>query len=295
MKIKFKSAFSLIELSVVILVIGILVVGITTGSRIISEAKIKSARALTKSSPVNSINDLVLWNDSISEDSFSNSSTIEDGTTVNTWQSLNPQTATKNNLIGAAIYLKKGINGLPTMQFNNPLPPSNNNLIGSSHYFNSSQNVSSVLNITYFMVLKTTDVTSSNIQSLMATDGAWVNGCVHFFIQSNVFAGVTNNEASDLHSSSISSGKVYMVTFRVINDISEIFINGVSAGSRSSGLIINNKNMRLNIGYWNEPGNNSTNARLFNGQIGEIIAFKRGVTETERQAVESYLKAKWGI
>jgi len=46
-----KLAFSLIELSVVILVIGILVIGITKGSRIISEAKIKYAMALAQASP----------------------------------------------------------------------------------------------------------------------------------------------------------------------------------------------------------------------------------------------------
>ena len=49
---KLKLGFSLIELSVVILIIGILVLGVTQGSRILTEVKLKSAIALTTSSPV---------------------------------------------------------------------------------------------------------------------------------------------------------------------------------------------------------------------------------------------------
>ncbi|MCE3255904.1 MAG: hypothetical protein K0R25_1398 [Rickettsiaceae bacterium] len=56
-----KLAFSLIELSVVILVIGILVVGITKGMSIMRSAKLQSAQSLTQSSPVALIDGLKLW------------------------------------------------------------------------------------------------------------------------------------------------------------------------------------------------------------------------------------------
>ena len=61
MKNHSKLAFSLIELSVVILIIGILVLGVTQGSRMMYEAKLKSAISLTQSSPVISMENLVLW------------------------------------------------------------------------------------------------------------------------------------------------------------------------------------------------------------------------------------------
>ena len=60
---KNNKAFSLIELSIVILVISLLVVGVTKGSRLMSEAKLKSAQALTSSSPVNAMTGVVLWLD----------------------------------------------------------------------------------------------------------------------------------------------------------------------------------------------------------------------------------------
>jgi len=40
-------AFSLIELSIVVLIVGILIAGVTQGSRLIRESKVKTARTLT--------------------------------------------------------------------------------------------------------------------------------------------------------------------------------------------------------------------------------------------------------
>lgn len=50
MKNKFNKAFSLIELSIVILIIGILVAGVTSSSRLINQMRLTSARTLTQSS-----------------------------------------------------------------------------------------------------------------------------------------------------------------------------------------------------------------------------------------------------
>jgi prepilin-type N-terminal cleavage/methylation domain-containing protein len=60
-RINFKKAFSLIELSIVVLIIGILVAGITQSSRLVSMMKIQSARSLTINSPVASIKGLTIW------------------------------------------------------------------------------------------------------------------------------------------------------------------------------------------------------------------------------------------
>ena len=60
-------AFSLIELSIVILIIGILIAGVTQGSRLVRESRVKTAQTLTQSSDVSSIKDLVLWLDATKE------------------------------------------------------------------------------------------------------------------------------------------------------------------------------------------------------------------------------------
>ena len=70
MKLRKITAFSLIELSIVILVIGLLIAGAIQGSNMISKAALSSARTLTESSPVNSIRSLFIWFDSTSKANF---------------------------------------------------------------------------------------------------------------------------------------------------------------------------------------------------------------------------------
>ena len=56
-KIRFKLGFSMIELSVVILIIGVLIGGILASQRIVAKFRITIAQTLTISSPVNGIPD----------------------------------------------------------------------------------------------------------------------------------------------------------------------------------------------------------------------------------------------
>ncbi len=56
-----QKAFSLIELSIVILVVGILITGVIQGSNMVKKSQLQSARNLTTSSPVSGIKDLMLW------------------------------------------------------------------------------------------------------------------------------------------------------------------------------------------------------------------------------------------
>lgn len=56
-----KQAFSLIELSIVILIIGILVAGVTQSSRLVRQIKLYSAQSITRSSDINSIGEMVFW------------------------------------------------------------------------------------------------------------------------------------------------------------------------------------------------------------------------------------------
>jgi len=121
-----KQAFSLIEISIVLLIIGILVAGIVSGKEMISEARIKAAQAASKRSPINKIPDLAVWLDSSAENAFKTSSKdnpticngmfdstsvaygnpigdkidaiklvnhneIEDGDLICAWQDINPQ------------------------------------------------------------------------------------------------------------------------------------------------------------------------------------------------------------
>ena len=82
-------AFSLIELSIVILIIGILVAGVTSSSRLITRMKVITAQNLTRNSPVSSIKDLAMWYETSLDESFDNAEESEDSPITN-WFDLNP-------------------------------------------------------------------------------------------------------------------------------------------------------------------------------------------------------------
>ncbi len=94
MKNKHKSkglrAFSLIEISIVVLIVGILIAGITQSSRLISLARINTAKSLTQGSPASSIPNMSVWFESASDSVFDNSN-IEDGDKVKAWNDIKLQ------------------------------------------------------------------------------------------------------------------------------------------------------------------------------------------------------------
>ena len=150
----FKKAFSLIELSIVVLIIGILIAGITSGSRLVRNSKLASAAQFTKSSDVNSIPDLVLWLEPTMPNSFaidpasstgslealpgSNYNKLTDKNNANyikdtdypsdldyisRWNDINPRATSKKSVVqdynsNRPRYVANAINGLPALRFN---------------------------------------------------------------------------------------------------------------------------------------------------------------------------------
>ncbi len=97
-KYQLKKAFSLIELSVVVLIIGILIAGITQSSRLVRAMKLNTARSLTRSSDVASIKNLTAWFDATAEGVLSSSCTTGSASTNlnNTGRSFNTNTTNGN-------------------------------------------------------------------------------------------------------------------------------------------------------------------------------------------------------
>jgi prepilin-type N-terminal cleavage/methylation domain-containing protein len=119
---KASKAFSLIELSIVILIIGIIVAGITQSSRLVTQSKLKSAQNLTSSSPVAGIKSVALWLEPTLDASFPSS--LDDEAFITQWNDTNPQTPSKLYAIPASAsssaniaYDSNGINGLPSIKF----------------------------------------------------------------------------------------------------------------------------------------------------------------------------------
>jgi prepilin-type N-terminal cleavage/methylation domain-containing protein len=121
---KNKLGFSLLEISVVLLIIGILLASVTAGRNLLKQSRLTSAKSLTNSSPVNSVGlftpggGLVLWLEPTLDKS------IEEiyrygGKTVGKWRNItNEFSGQAITSSGTPLYNSSGINHLPSITFN---------------------------------------------------------------------------------------------------------------------------------------------------------------------------------
>ena len=278
-----KLAFSLIELSVVILVIGVFVVGVTQGTKMLNSANLASAKSLTQGSPVASIENLVMWLETTSDKSFKageNINTAFGATgTITSWNDISLQATSPNNATqsGASFrprYVVNGINGLPAINFD-----------GIDDYLN--WNGTSLVNSNYTVFVVE--------QRRRSTYNYFISGINLVGNNSALILGYRSNTK---------------VTFaQYINDY-DIIISGYTSPIPTIHSFTFNsaigKNYYLNgqipsggtcITTNCKTGLSSYTARLgeYSGDIGEIIVFNKFLSNIERTSVEDYLKTKWRI
>ena len=93
-----KNAFTIIELSIVILVISVMVVGVATGKSLITKARLANAKSLTRQSVINDMgDDLIAWYETSLEGSFKESETKTDGSAITLWKDSNKNAVNKND------------------------------------------------------------------------------------------------------------------------------------------------------------------------------------------------------
>lgn len=294
------SAFSLIELSVVILIIGILVAGVTQSSRLIKSMNLSSARTQTLSSPVSSISGVIGWWEASLEKSFGGSEPEEDsdgGTGgVGTWYDINPQSSYKNNATAIATANRPGyttgsssINGLPTLQFNGTdqyLMFDGTSIANSNYSIFVVEQRSGAFGMG-FMVAGTGDGATDN-QLLQVgyrddTNLTWGQLGNDYNIDVDAYSLPTPRIHSMVFNSTASSPKVYYIngTAQTLNDTygSAVGTQGLTAYDNAS------------FGLYGTAPNDS----YYAGNIGEIIIFNRALKTEERRSIEAYLSKKWKI
>lgn len=291
---KTNHAFSLIELSIVILIIGILVAGVTQGSRLVTQIRVNSAKTQTQSSPVNSIKDLTLWLEPtmyLGITSPTNGNDPDTTDIVSSWNDLNPQTATKNNATQSTnasrpSYVSNGINNLPSLKFDGV----DDNLILSNIFSQS---------FTVFAVIKTS-VAGTNGPAYAGQPVLWgdrqLSGYdgIPMAVSGGViktFNGTTESTLGGTTTVSDNNAHVAVATRNMTSGARTLYVDGVSNGSDSSGaagIVLNDAPTIL-------IGGDSIDGRYYQDYIAEIIAFDRVLKNEERKAVESYLGKKWGI
>lgn len=298
---KFKTAFSLIELSIVILIIGILVAGVTQSSRLVKQMRLNSARAITQSSAVSSIKNLVVWFEPTLESSFAS---LNDGDVVALWNDNNPQSTQKNNLVQATsgvqpTYVTDGIGGLPSLKFN----VAGNFLRASGLSMTESYTIFTVFSTDY-------NAAAQDLFNIIYDVDTLPNGNAGTGIIMELQTSLTmralhrtpvggSGGDSNVSTSAISLNKNYILSYvRNFSAASATlwfnntaFIGGGATTPAVTGGSFNQPVSYLIVGVLND----TIGARNFSGMISEMLIFDRALKQSEIDDVEAYLSKKYGV
>ena len=286
------SAFSLVEISIVVLIISIVMAGMLKASSLIPKSRLKSAQTLTQNSPVKDISGLAMWYETSLPDSFIVTEAL-DGTAISTWYDNNPNAVVKNNATQAVvanqpIFYDNIFNyGLPAIRFD-----------GSNDYMTFDGTALTNTSYAIFVVEQRRSNGSNNYFMGGSSTSAYAN----------LILGYLSN--SELRHSHYTDQLLYSSIPSYANPTPRIhtFIFNNLGGTSASGKR-----------YWlNGSGSSSTTnasdalqitpitsyagsaigrafSHYFNGDIAEIIIFSRNLTTQERLGIESYLGKKYGV
>lgn len=290
------SAFSLIELSIVILIIGVLIAGVTQASRLVRQSKLTTAKTLTQSSAVNSIKGLILWLEPTMDNSFISTEAV-DGATLSKWYDLNPQLSLPNTFTaGSGItYKASSTNSLPAVAF------ADNNTSFAGTYLDAPFSA-----YTIFYVARSTNLAAENTVLYDGTSGT--NG----FGVSLTSAGLTKvtygvSTTFNFGLTAASAGAADIISITI--DPNSVLGLAVATPSvkayKNGGGVSSDTAKTITLSNWVNPastgalriGNSTASSTTtdFIGEISEVIVFDNVLKKADRQEVEKYLSKKYAI
>ena len=285
-----KKAFSLIEISIVILIIGILVASISNGIDMFKETKLTNARNLTLSSRVSRINGLVAWFETTLSNNFSYGTTtyndidnLKENTYVNRWKDINPLSIQKNHAIQNTQANQPKIiidskSSLPMVNFTT----------ASSQFFYLPDGTVPYKNSEYTVIIVSQPHAFCGCVVLGSGNGATNQSNSFKYNTGGYFINFWWNSASDLLiSNSVVLNKTNIITITYNQSQRFGYFNG---NLKATSSVTNRASTPIN----NRIGSR-TGAEYFTGNIAEIIIFDRAIHDSERNDIEKYLSKKWSI
>ncbi len=293
---KLNRAFSLIEISIVVLIIGLLVAGVIKGKELYVKTKLASARSLTSSSGINAIPNLKVWYETTSASSFNTASgqPVSEGQAIASWNdnkiSLNSDkiNVTQSNSTFQPIYVENGIGGLPSLRFDG----ADDRLFIANAPIKKGDD-------TYTMVA-VWQATDSSVpivgRAVISEDNKKSSEAAILFIRnSSTIAFGGRNNAFDVNIGSITNQNI---TQMIINnnqaDNVSIYHNSNNATKGTNNIGLANKDL-LNICGVNFYVGATHGGQYFKGLISEVMIFDRDLKASEVAKINSYLSQKYGI
>ncbi len=282
-----KQAFTMLELSVVLIIIATLMIFVTLGNNLVKVTDLANARYLTKTSPVKDIEGLVAWYETTLPESLKMEETI-DGSKISTWYDINPNLAAeqKNNLTkiqnNSTKFVKNGINKLPSIFFQGQ---SEQRMILDSFSQGSLSQRSIFIVTKPFLASGGSIIASSN-------DSDTTESLVYF-------------ESSNSIKLRAAPYDTIAVTYSPTNIlVNNDYILNINFNKAKSRIYINNATEKVG-GVDKDPGDNdmhgislgskANNKTFYKGLISELIIFNRPLKEIERKSVMKYLSKKYDI
>ena len=303
-KLHNKTAFSLIELSIVILIIGIIIAGVTQSSRLIRQFKLSSARSQTQSGPATSVKDLAAWFETTSTASFidaeAEDSALTGGSTVSYWYDINNASAIKRDGYSAGgpttrpYYYANCISGLPCLRFD-----------GVNDVLNFDGTFLVGVDYTIFVVEQRRSQTA--LYFLGRTSASATNTAVEFgysgtstlrFGQGSPANYYTVGTSPAIAAYTVPSPKLHSFVNATIANGSASFAHYLNGSSTSSTLTAVGAPALGTLTDYTDAAFGSSNSAgqvYFSGDLGELIFYTRALKTEERTSVEAYLLKKWGI
>jgi prepilin-type N-terminal cleavage/methylation domain-containing protein len=299
MKQKNIKAFSLIELSIVILIIGILVAGVTQSSRLLKQMRLATIKSMTLNSPVSSIKDLAVWLESTMDVSLIDSEE-SNGNTISTWFDINPQSSTKYNAVSPSAsesptYLADGINGLPAISADGANDSMiMNGLVDSFEgtgftWIGVIQWVRPSSGARGYFGLKSDYGNFNNLTSVFLDD---CNGTLNCF---RVTSRSDGGLASYFGFNTTSFNQYQPHIISIVRKTTSLmnYDNGTQIGPTVNDSSV--AGIYRTTSPWAMFKYTNSNTLYFQGYAGEYILYGRALKDDERKDIEKYLSKKWGI
>ena len=296
---KNNKAFSMIELSVIVIVIGILLAGIIKGNNLYTKSKLRIAQRLTTDSPIAAMPGLLLWYETTLNKSFA-ASERRNNASISTWNDIKDVTmhGSANNATHDAVNGEQPLfidnafgTGIAGVRFD-----------GTDDYLEFTE-TNVVNNFIIFMVIKSSQAHIINSQVLSGDNGTSGEYFLLFPLQKGsdrgfgISAGTNGFSSYEHGDNAIYSPLVYndssvgsdavIIAFSLKDKQHNLYYNGVHTQGLTS--TVNNVYLSASLGGANHI------SKDWQGDIAEVIAFNRPLKSKERKVVERYLSQKYGI
>lgn len=287
-----KSAFSLIEMAIVILVIAIIIVGVIGGSQMIRSATINGARSFTVKSSVSHINGLIAWYETSLKESIKNSESYN-GAQISNWFDISPQSLvaqrydiTPGSVVGqknvlsrtassTLTYKDKGINDVPSLYF------SGGNLTLSSFYQGS------LTQSTVFLVFRP----ASSGTTLFDSNSAGNDSSISISSNAvNINAGSAVSTSNLSNSAAFVNGADYVIAVYFNGSECKAYVNNAETSAGNASV-----NCGTNALTGLTIGSNKSGGSAFSGLISEVIIYNHPLQIQERRDIFKYLSYKYKI